>query len=379
MGLVVILSPSAKFRDPLTRPVMDLSEFCFHRLMVGTPAGAFFAGALFLGGGKVSSTGLLPPPPRPKREIVALDTALEMASNAAFCRAVLSLAAWRAAAFSASSSTDFFATGLTGGFSIGIVGEDLEGTALLAGAGLFLATGLEGEDNLTMGMVGKGMVGEDLAGGAFLVAGNDFWPEGVEEKYGREMLGDCLTGFSFWAAAAATFALRSSSAFFAKISRSFFFWRASFFFCSANSWRLAAACSLAAACAWRFSSAAFNLSAAACLCASIFSRRAALAACAFLALSAARFSASSAFFCSASSFCDCNACRRDSRSLAAAALSSALSFEAAATGGGLGAPCKEDSFSDTDGGTTLFGMGRVGGITGSGVLGFFVFLVLGGT
>lgn len=41
MGLVVTLSPSEKFGDPLMTPAMEPSRFCFHFEMDGTPFGIF--------------------------------------------------------------------------------------------------------------------------------------------------------------------------------------------------------------------------------------------------------------------------------------------------------------------------------------------------
>mmetsp|Transcript_26539 Transcript_26539/g.64694 ORF Transcript_26539/g.64694 Transcript_26539/m.64694 type:complete len:213 (-) Transcript_26539:378-1016(-) len=58
MGLVVILSPSRKFGDPLIEPLTEPSAFAFQPERAGTPLGAaFFGGAAFfttgafLGGG----------------------------------------------------------------------------------------------------------------------------------------------------------------------------------------------------------------------------------------------------------------------------------------------------------------------------------------
>lgn len=42
IGLVVIFSPSENDEEPLMKPVMDLSVFCFQRLIDGTPFGACF-------------------------------------------------------------------------------------------------------------------------------------------------------------------------------------------------------------------------------------------------------------------------------------------------------------------------------------------------
>lgn len=64
IGLVVTLSPSRKFRDPLIEPLTEPSAFAFQPARDGTPleaafvdGGAFFTTGAFLGGGGVFFAG----------------------------------------------------------------------------------------------------------------------------------------------------------------------------------------------------------------------------------------------------------------------------------------------------------------------------------
>ena len=127
IGLVVILSPSEKLREPRTNPVMEPSAFFRQRAMVGTPVGAFFVEDGLAGGKSSSGDALLVT--RPKRDIVARETALEMASKADF-----------EISSDADSSTAF--TGLEGflGVGLGVSGFFAAGVAFLAAAAFWAAS-----------------------------------------------------------------------------------------------------------------------------------------------------------------------------------------------------------------------------------------------
>jgi hypothetical protein len=86
IGLVVILSPSSKAGEPLIKPVMLPSRFCFQFTTEGTPGGALCGAALALGTGFLAGTflagageGEVAPSDPPKSEIV-----LRAAGGAAF-------------------------------------------------------------------------------------------------------------------------------------------------------------------------------------------------------------------------------------------------------------------------------------------------------
>jgi len=79
MGEVDTASPSSKLGDPLIKPEIPPSRFCFQLDIIGTPRGAldadFLGGAALAGlltaGGAVSSLVSALSPNNPKREIVA--------------------------------------------------------------------------------------------------------------------------------------------------------------------------------------------------------------------------------------------------------------------------------------------------------------------